>query len=121
MNYFISLQNMTETKILSYLKPGPLARRLLSLKKSDLQGDRQPIHIMMDFLVDESAEANLQPPAKRKRTSKATTPNVPQIDSDDDDEIEIDLSIYNEISDVEDTSEAQSTPPAPREIIDLDD
>jgi len=78
---------------------------------------------MMDFLVDESAEATLQRPAKRKRTSKAaTTPQVSHIDSDDDEiEIEIDLSIYNEISDVEDTLEAQSTPPAPREIIDLDD
>lgn len=76
---------------------------------------------MMDFLVDESAEATPQRPAKRKRTSKAaTTPQVSHIDSDDD-EIEIDLSIYNEISDVEDTLEAQSTPPAPREIIDLDD
>ncbi|KAI9287808.1 P-loop containing nucleoside triphosphate hydrolase protein [Umbelopsis sp. AD052] len=128
INYLLTEQylwedfHFTPYSSISYLKPGPLARRLSSLRKSDLEGDRQPMQIMMDFLVDENAEVILQRPAKRKRASKATTPQAPVIDSyDDDDEIEIDLSIYNEISDAEDTPEARSTPPAPREIIDLDD
>jgi len=106
---------------ISYLKPGPLAKRLLPLKRSDIENGRRPIKIEMDFLQDDTSEVSVGRPSKRQKTSAAAA----QAESSqiytkdavhDDDEIEYDLSMFNDIVDTDDETNADE----PREIINLD-
>lgn len=75
----------------------------------------------MDFLQDDTSEVSVGRPSKRQKTSAAAA----QAESSqiytkdavhDDDEIEYDLSMFNDIVDTDDETNADE----PREIINLD-
>lgn len=120
--------HFTPYSSISYLKPGPIAKQILPLKKRDIEqsGQGRLIKIEMDFLVDENADDS-ERPKKRSKTKRKTKPSAaePSQTSNGNNAIsvgegtEIDLSVFSDMSDWEDSDNTSSKKAT--EIIDLDD
>ncbi|KAM3581987.1 hypothetical protein VKS41_005428 [Umbelopsis sp. WA50703] len=115
--------HFTPYSSISYLKPGPLAKQLLPLKKRDIEqsGRGQVIKIEMDFLFDENLDGSERQKKRPKTKASAAESSLSNRSNviGEGEGIEIDLSVFSDISDMEESDNTSSRKET--EIIDLDD